>query len=76
MRGIDRFRSTLATFLQNYVLRCRHVPINPEHLCVSTGVGSLLNHLAHAICEKGQGLLVPAPSYASFDFDLKVGYGR
>lgn len=70
MTGMTPFREALASFLADYILKCG--PVDPNHIVVNVGVGSIINHMSMALFDKGDGILIPAPSYASFDFDLKV----
>jgi hypothetical protein len=46
--------------------------INPDHIVLGSGVGSLLSHLFFIIAEVHDVILVPAPYYAKFDFDAKA----
>lgn len=72
MKGVPSFREALATFMTKHVIKARGWVVDPAHLCVSAGVGSLLNHLGQALFEEGDAVLIPSPFYASFVFDLKV----
>ena len=44
--------------------------IKSANLCVSSGVGALINSMAHALFNPGDVVIIPAPYYANFDFDL------
>lgn len=46
--------------------------ISPDCVAFGSGAGSLLNHLAMSLAEKGEAVLIPAPYYAGFDSDMKV----
>ncbi len=46
--------------------------ISPDCVAFGSGAGSLLNHLAMSLTEKGEAVLIPAPYYAGFDSDMKV----
>lgn len=72
MKGMPAFRKALAAFLERKVFNARGWTVDPAHLCVSAGVGSLVNLLGLTLFEAGDSVLIPSPSYASFDFDLKV----
>jgi len=46
--------------------------ISPDCVAFGSGAGSLLNHLAMSLAEKGEAVLIPAPYYAGFDSDMKL----
>lgn len=46
--------------------------MDPEHLTVLTGAGSVIDLLLHCIADPGDAVLIPAPYYPAFDNDLKV----
>ena len=69
MVGSQDFREVLASFLsRTFVGR----PIDPAHLAVLNGVGSVLELLFYVICDPGDGVLVPTPSYTGFWADLET----
>ncbi|MDH3397334.1 MAG: aminotransferase class I/II-fold pyridoxal phosphate-dependent enzyme, partial [Acidimicrobiia bacterium] len=69
MIGGHSFRSRLAEFLGR---RLYGRDIDPEHLAVLGGAGSVLELLFYAIADPGDGVLVPTPSYAGFWADLET----
>ncbi|KDO31380.1 hypothetical protein SPRG_03997 [Saprolegnia parasitica CBS 223.65] len=49
--------------------------IDPSHLCVSSGAGSLLAHLSSLLHDDGDGLLLPTPTYGALYNDFSVVAG-
>jgi hypothetical protein len=49
--------------------------VDPDHLCVSAGAGSVIDVLFHCIASSGEGALIPVPYYPAFDNDLQVRLG-
>lgn len=49
--------------------------VDPAHVQVLAGAGSVLEALGHALGDPGDGVLVPTPSYAGFWPDLEVRPG-
>ena len=69
MIGAVEFRERLAGFLGRCVFGRRFLP---EQLAVLAGAGSVLEILFHNLCDPGDGVLVPTPSYAGFWADLET----
>ncbi len=69
MIGSFPFREELARFMGRTFLGRA---IAPEQLAVLSGAGSVLELLFYAICDPGDGVLVPTPSYAGFWPDLET----
>lgn len=69
MTGSRVFRTTLARFLAQRVFGA---PVDPDHLAVLSGAGSVLEILFGVLCDPGDGVLVPTPSYAGFWADLET----
>ncbi len=69
MVGSARFRRRLARFLSRAVLGRA---VAPEQVAVLAGAGSVLEVLFHCLCDPGDGVLVPTPSYAGFWADLET----
>lgn len=72
MIGSLSFRQKLARFLGRRVLG-REFP--PDRLAVLAGAGCVLELLFHCLCDPGDGVLVPTPSYAGFWADLETRNG-
>lgn len=72
MIGAASFRGQLATLLGRHL--CGRA-IDPGHVAVLAGAGSVLEALFYALGDAGDGVLVPTPSYAGFWLDLEVRDG-
>ena len=69
MVGSKAFRERLARFLGRRVLGREP---RPDQLAVLAGAGTVLEILFHCLCDPGDGVLVPTPSYAGFWADLET----
>lgn len=69
MTGSLDFRRKLSRFLGRHVLGRT---FDAEQIAVLAGAGSVLEILFCAICDPGDGVLVPTPSYAGFWADLET----
>lgn len=69
MVGSLEFREKLAAFLGEAFLGRRFAP---EQLAVLSGAGSVLELLFYGLCDAGDAVLVPTPSYAGFWADLET----
>ncbi len=69
MIGSLEFREKLARFLGRTFLGRT---FRPEQVAVLAGAGSVLEILFHCLCDPGDGVLVPTPSYAGFWADLET----
>jgi len=65
-QGMPSFRAELARFLS----RQRGVDVDPEHLVVLGGSNSALEALAWALCDPGDGIVVPTPYWSGVDEDV------
>lgn len=74
MRGVMRFRSAIARFLSRHLCANR-VECKPEHVILASGAAAIIDHLFFALCDDGDGVLIPAPYYPAFDLDLMVKAG-
>lgn len=70
MRGRQSFRCAFAAMISRTVLH--GVKIDPDHLIVSSGCGALINHLAILLCEQGDAVLIPTPTYGALYNDFCV----
>ena len=68
LSGKARLRSAVAGLL---AARSFGRPVDPEHVQLMAGAGSVIDALAHALGDPGDGVLVPTPSYAGFWPDLE-----
>lgn len=69
-RGIPELRASLSRMVQRTFMK--GVDVDPEHLTVLTGAGSVIDLLLHCVADAGDAVLIPAPYYPAFDNDLKV----
>lgn len=69
MIGSLPFREELARFMGRTFLGRT---MAPDQLAVLAGAGSVLELLFFAICDPGDGVLVPTPSYTGFWADLET----
>ena len=44
--------------------------ITPDNLFITPGLASAIDALTWAVCNDGDGILVPQPYYNGFDFDI------
>jgi len=69
MVGAEGVREKIAGFMaRTFVGR----PVDARHLALLAGAGAVLESLFYAICDPGDGVLVPTPSYAGFWADLET----
>ncbi|RPB22583.1 PLP-dependent transferase [Terfezia boudieri ATCC MYA-4762] len=66
--GSLRLRMNLAGFVNKYFHPV--MEINPGEIIVSSGVSGILDQLAWATCNEGDGVLIGKPVYSGFTFDL------
>jgi aspartate/methionine/tyrosine aminotransferase len=69
MIGSLPFREELARFMGRTFLGRE---VSSGQLAVLAGAGSVLEVLFYAICDPGDGVLIPTPSYAGFWADLET----
>ena len=48
------------------------VSLDPQNLCIMSGCTSVIDSLVFCVCNPGEGILIPQPSYAAFDNDLRA----
>jgi aspartate/methionine/tyrosine aminotransferase len=68
-RGSEHFRRRLARFLRRTFLGDE---VDADRIAVVNGAGSALELLFFALCDPGDGVLVPTPSYQGFWMDLET----
>ncbi|GAM84053.1 hypothetical protein ANO11243_020440 [Dothideomycetidae sp. 11243] len=67
-KGSKRLRKVIAAFLSKRL--SSHLPILPEHLVVTNGVSSAIEHCAWALTGPDEAWLLGQPYYGSFVADL------
>ncbi|XHF98611.1 hypothetical protein AWENTII_002159 [Aspergillus wentii] len=68
-RGSRRLRRAAAAFLTDE-FQSREA-ITADNLFITPGCSSALDALAWAICDEGEGILIPQPFYNGFNFDTQ-----
>lgn len=46
--------------------------INPEHIALGAGVNSLISQMLYILAQPGDVVLIPAPFYATFEYDART----
>jgi aspartate/methionine/tyrosine aminotransferase len=67
--GSSKFRAQLARYLQKFIYDVPHT-VDPNHIIVYNGAGSIIESLASCICDEGEYVMIPAPMYLAFENDL------
>lgn len=70
----EPFQVALAKFLSGNLLHGRakanpfspSLSLDPSHFMVGAGSGAILSMLSFALCDSGDGILIPSPSYPGF----------
>ncbi|KAL6862023.1 PLP-dependent transferase [Trichoderma novae-zelandiae] len=62
--GTSELLESLARFFNRFFLPW--IPVRPEHIVTGTGCSAVLDTLINDICDEGDGLLVTAPMWGSF----------
>lgn len=66
-QGSRSLRNALSGFLGK---RLHGVAIDPADIQIMSGAGPLVESLSWAVCNPGDGVLIPTPSYAGYWFDI------
>lgn len=69
--GTARCRAAVAAHMERVLCRGSYA-IDPDKLIVGAGCNAVLENLLFAIADEGEGVLIPRPYYAAFEFDLKA----
>ena len=72
--GREDARRAVARYMSSSLYGGLHA-VDPEELILGAGCNAVLENLFFSIAEPGSAVLVPAPSYAAFDFDLSARAG-
>jgi aspartate/methionine/tyrosine aminotransferase len=67
-KGSPRLRRALASFLNTHFQP--RDPVQHENILVLGGVTGVVDSLAWALCNEGEGIIVPHPFYLGFSVDL------
>lgn len=74
-QGLDEVRNAMAAHFSAVLTPTHRYNFLPENLVVGAGCNAVLENLFFSIAEHGDGVLVPAPYYAAFEFDLSARIG-
>lgn len=69
--GMPECRSAIAAHMTR-VLNNHEYTFDPELLVVGAGCNAVLENLIFTIADEGEGVLIPRPYYAAFEFDLQA----
>jgi aspartate/methionine/tyrosine aminotransferase len=76
MTGSDHLRSAIAGMVvDTFLARVPRHAIEPSRLVVASGCGALLMHLSALLCNPGDVVLLPTPTYAALYNDLQLYAG-
>jgi aspartate/methionine/tyrosine aminotransferase len=67
-QGRPGLRQAMADYLRRTLKLSK--PLKPESLILGAGCNAVLENLCIALADPGQGVLIPTPYYAAFEFDL------
>ncbi|PRW59463.1 1-aminocyclopropane-1-carboxylate synthase [Chlorella sorokiniana] len=70
MRGVPQLQAAMARLLERFLLP--GFTVDPSKLCISAGCTAIIDNLIYALCDEGDGVLIPAPYYPAFDNDLQA----
>lgn len=71
--GRPSFRTAFCEYLKRALRLSRD--LDPEGLVVGAGCNAVLENLCITLAEPGEGVLIPTPYYAAFEFDLVARAG-
>jgi len=71
MKGNREFRAQVAFMLQSQLFR-RDRPVSPDHVIVANGVSPLIEEMSLALCDEGDGVILPSPYYQGFVTDCTI----
>ncbi len=70
MKGIPQCQKAICDLMNRTFIPDVH--LKPDNLCIMSGCTSVIDSLVFCLCNPGEGVLIPQPSYAAFDNDLKA----
>ncbi|KAI9101907.1 pyridoxal phosphate-dependent transferase [Phlyctochytrium arcticum] len=70
MHGSDKLRGALAGLFNRYWKPVQEV--TAEEITVHAGCGATICNVVQTVTNPGEGILIPAPYYGGFDFDLTL----
>lgn len=72
--GRDDFKASMAAYIEN-ICHLKKGRIRQEGLIVGSGCNAVLENLCMTLADVGDGVLLPTPYYAAFEFDLGARAG-
>lgn len=72
--GRPNTRAAMANYLTD-ILELSH-PMDPDGIVVGAGCNAVLENLCICLAEPGEGVMLPTPYYAAFQFDLGSRAGK
>jgi aspartate/methionine/tyrosine aminotransferase len=72
-QGRPALREAFCDYLQRLLNLSK--PLDPDGLIMGTGCNAVLENLCITLAEPGEGVLIPTPYYAAFEFDLVARAG-
>ena len=72
--GRDDFKASIASYIEN-ICQLKKGRIRQEGLIVGSGCNAVLENLCMTLADVGDGVLLPTPYYAAFEFDLGARAG-
>ena len=70
--GAAPFRETISRFGSAALW---HEPVDPETIVTMAGAGATLEATFASLCNPGEGVLIPTPSYAAYWLDIETRIG-
>ena len=71
--GRESFRKAMAEYLTNLLELSSSM--DPDGIVVGAGCNAVLENLCLCLAEPGEGVMIPTPYYAAFEFDLVARAG-
>lgn len=71
LHGTPSFRAAIADLLEEDL---KISAVNPDNIVVASGSSAILESIAMALFEDGDGLIVPAPFYTGFTHDFSTRF--
>lgn len=72
--GRPETRAAMAKYLEDILgLSC---PLDVDGIVVGAGCNAVLENLCISLAEPGEGVMIPTPYYAAFEFDLVARAGK
>lgn len=68
-RGGERLCKAIAKMMERTFMG---VKVDPDNICISSGVTAVLDLFFFATCDSGDGCVIPAPYFPAFDNDMRI----